>query len=116
MLARGQQSLDDLAVQMVGDHHAHRVDVRRLGDRPPVVFGSLVSVPLGGVVGNGGVGVGDGDQPHIRPVGAEERRGGAVAGGVGAAGHATADDGDANGFSASHVSKSSEVSVLKPIY
>jgi len=35
VLAGGQQALDDLAVQWVGDHDADHVDVRRRGRRPP---------------------------------------------------------------------------------
>ena len=116
VLACGEQSLDDLAVQVVGHHDAHRVDIRSVGDRLPVIFGPLVAVSLGGVVGHGGVGVGNGDQPHVRPIGAEQRRGGAVAGGMGAAGHATADHGHAERLGNSHVQISFEVSLLKPIY
>ena len=93
VLARGEQTLDDLAVQVVGDHDAHRVDVGCVGDRPPVVLGALVAVALGGVVGDRGVGVRDGDQAYIRPVGAEQRCGAAVSGGMRTSGHAAADDG-----------------------
>ena len=116
VLACGQQSLDDLAVQMVGHHDAHRVDIRRIGDRAPVVFGALVAVALGGVVGDGGVGVGDRDQPHVRPIGAEQRGRGAVSGGMGAAGHPTADHGHADGVGVVISRTSFGVSLLKPIY
>ena len=68
MLTCREQSLDDLAVQVVGDHDADRVDIGGVGDRAPVVFGPLVAVPLGGVVGDGGVCVGDRDQPDVRPI------------------------------------------------
>ena len=94
MLAGGEQAFDDLAVQVVGDHDADGVDVGRVGDRAPVVLGALVAVALGGVVGDGFVGVGDGDQAHVGAVGAEQRRRGAISGGVGTSGHAAADDGD----------------------
>jgi hypothetical protein len=111
VLSGGEQSFDDFAVQVVGDHDAHRIDVLRLGDRMPVVFGALIAVPLGGVVGDGGVGVGNRDQPHVGVVGAEQGGGGAVASGVSATGHATADHGHADGCgSASHVQNSFEVS------
>ena len=94
MLARRQQALDDLAVQMVGDHDADRVDVGGIGDGTPVVLRPLVAVALGGVVGDGVVRVGDGDQPDVRPVRAEQRASGAIAGRVRAARHAAADHGD----------------------
>ncbi len=93
MLARRQQTLDDLAVQMVGHYDAHRVDVGRIGDSAPVVFGPLVAVALGGVVGDGGVRVSDRDQPYVWAVCAEQRGGGAIAGRVRAARHAAADHG-----------------------
>ena len=51
VLARGQQGLDDLTVQVVGDHDAHRVDVGRVGDGVPVRLGACVAVPPGGVAG-----------------------------------------------------------------
>ena len=96
MLAGGEQAFDDLAVEMVGDHDAHCVDVGRLGDRPPVVLGAFISIPACGVVGDGLIGVRDCHQSHVGSVGLEERAGGAVSGGMGAAGHATADDGDSD--------------------
>ena len=96
VLAGGEQAFDDLAVQMVGDHDAHCIDVGRLGDRPPVVLGPFISIPACGVVSDGLVGVRDCHQSHVGPVGPEERAGGAVSGGVCASGHATADDGDSD--------------------
>ena len=95
VLARGDQSLDDLPMQMIGDNDAHRVDVRRIGDGAPVVLGALIAVTLGGVVGDGSVGIGDGDQPHIRPIGPEQCGRRPVSRGMRAAGHAATDYGDA---------------------
>ena len=65
MLARRQEALDDLAVQVVGDDDAHGIDIGRVGDRAPVVLGPFVAVALGGVVGDGGVRIRDRDQPDI---------------------------------------------------
>ena len=96
VLARGEQALDDLAVQVVGDHDADRVDVGRVGDRAPVVLGALVAVPLGGVVGDRFVHVRDRDQPHVGPIGTEKCCGTAVSGRVCAPGHPAADDGYAD--------------------
>ena len=94
VLARGQQALDDLAVQVVGHHNADRVDIRRIGDRMPVVLGAVVAITLGGVVCDGGVGVCDRDESNVGAFGAEQRGGGPVSGGMGTAGHPAADDGD----------------------
>src|SRR5262249_28446070 len=90
------------AVQVVGDHDTHRVDVRRVGDGAPVVLGALVSVSLGGVVGDGRVGVGDRDEPYVWSVRAEQRGGRAIAGRVCPARHAATDHARPDGFGASH--------------
>jgi hypothetical protein len=76
---------------MVGDDHADGVDVGGGGDGLPVVLRPLVAVALGGVIGDGLVHVGDGDQPHVRPIGAEKSCGVAVSGSMGTSGHAAAD-------------------------
>jgi hypothetical protein len=94
--SRGQQSFDDLAVQMVGNHHAHRIDVGCVSDRAPVVAGPLIAVALGGVVGHRGIGVGDRHQSHIRAIDSEQCCGGAVSGGMCTPGQSPADDGDAD--------------------
>ena len=65
VLACGQQRLDDLAVQTIGQYHAHRVDVVGLDDRLPVVGGALETVAPTGVLGEFVVDVGDGDQAHV---------------------------------------------------
>ena len=96
VLARGDQPFDDLAMQMVGDNDTHRIDVGRLCDGAPVVLGALVPVALGGVVGHGGVGIGDGDQPHVRPLRPEQGGRHPVSRGMCPAGHAATDNGDAN--------------------
>ena len=83
-------------MQMIGDNDAHRVDVRRIGDGAPVVLGALIAVTLGGVVGHGGVGICDRDQPHIRPLGPEQCGRHPVSRGMCPAGHAATDNGDAN--------------------
>jgi hypothetical protein len=93
VLARCEQAFDDLAVEVVGDHDAHGVDVGRIGDRVPVVLGALVAVALGGVVGHCFVHVGYGYQAHAGPVGTEQRCRGTVSGRMGPSRHAAADDG-----------------------
>ena len=67
VLTGGEQAFDDLAMQVVGDHNAHGVDVGRLGDRPPVVLGPFISIPACGVVSDGLVGVRDCHQSHVGP-------------------------------------------------
>ena len=49
------------------------------------------------------IGVGDGDEPDLREIEVEQLAGGAVAGCVGAADHAGADDGDADASSRSQL-------------
>ena len=93
VLARGEEALDDLAVQVVGHHDADRIDVGCVGDRPPVVLGALVAVSLGGVIGDRFVHVRDGHEAHIGPIGAEKGCGTAVSGGMRSSGHPAADDG-----------------------
>lgn len=94
MFAGGEQSLDHLAVQMVGHHDTHGIDVVGLGDRPPVVFGALIAVAADVVVGDGGIGVGDGDEPDIGVLKTEQRSGGAISGRMRAAGHPATDHDD----------------------
>jgi hypothetical protein len=94
VLPRGEQRLDDRTVQVVGDHHAHRVDVGCRRDRLPAGLGTLVAVPLRRVDGEGLVGVGDGDQPDLGKVWVEHRRRGAVPVEVRPAGHPGPDHGD----------------------
>jgi hypothetical protein len=63
VLAGRYQRLGDRPVQGVADHDAHRVDRGIVGDLLPAVHGLLEAVPVGGVVGEFLVGVGDGGQP-----------------------------------------------------
>jgi hypothetical protein len=95
VLARGQQALDDRAVEMVGHDHADHVDVVGGGHRLPAGLGPLVAEAAGGVVGEGGVDVGDGDQPDLGQALVVDGRRRPVPGGVGPAGHAGADHGHA---------------------
>ena len=93
MLTGGEQALDDLAVQVVGDHDAHRVDIGCVGDRAPVVLSALVAVALRGVIGDRFVHVRDRHEAHIGSVGTEKGCGTAVSGGMRAPGHPAANDG-----------------------
>ena len=117
VLACGKQPSDHLAVQVVGHHDADRVDIGGVGDRAPVVLGALVAVAQRVVVGDGRVGVGDGDQPDVGSFGAEQRRRGAVSGGMRPAGHAAADDGDTDRVEVCHrASPVVSESVSVPVY
>ncbi len=78
VLARGQQSLRDLAVQVVGHHDAHGIDVVGPGDRLPARLGALEAVPLRGVRGELGIDVSDRNEPDRRRSGPEHGLRGAV--------------------------------------
>jgi hypothetical protein len=97
MLAGGQQALHDLAVQEVGHDHADHVDVRRLGQGPPVVLGPLVPVAPGRIRGERLVDVGDRDQPDLGQALVVERGRRPVPGGMRPAGHAGPDHGHPDG-------------------
>ena len=102
VLARGQQALGHLPVQVVRGGHADRVHVRCRRHRLPAGFGPLVAVAAGYVLGQCAVGVGHRDQPDRGPVQAVQGGRGAVGRGVRPAGHARADHGHANGSRAGH--------------
>ena len=88
------KGLGDLAVQGVAYHDGDDVDVRVLGHGAPVVHGVFVAVALGGVLGEGEVGVGDGVQTDRRQAQVEDGADLAPGVGVGGAGHSGTDDGD----------------------
>ena len=94
VLAGGQQTLDHLAVQLVGDDDADHVDVVGLGDGLPGGVVALVPEAAGGQGAELGVHVPDGHQPDRRQDRVVDRARRAVGGRVGLAGHAGADDGD----------------------
>ena len=97
VLAGGEQRLDDRAVQLVGHDDADDLDVVGLEQLAPVGAVALVAVAGGRVLGHALVGVDDGDVADRGEWRVEQGGGGAVAGAVGAAGHAGADDGDPDG-------------------
>jgi hypothetical protein len=90
---RRGQLLDDLAVQVVGDHHAHHVDVVGLDDRLPARVAALEAVRRRGVGGQLLVDVRD---RHRRTAAGRRRRPCRPTGtrARGPARHARADDGD----------------------
>ena len=94
VLARADHGLGDLAVQGVAHHDGDDVDAGVVGHVAPVGDGSLVAVALGGVRGEGLVGVGDGGQADLGQAQVEDGAHLAPGVGVGGAGHAGADDGD----------------------
>ena len=94
VLAGPDEGLGDLAVQGVSHHDGDDIDVRVLGHDAPVVDGALVAVALGGVLGEGEAGVGDGVQADRRQAQVEDGSDLAPGVGVGGAGHAGTDDGD----------------------
>jgi hypothetical protein len=94
VLPRGGQLGHDLAVQVVGDDHAHRVDVVGLDDGLPARVGPLEPVPARGVAGEVLVDVGDRDQADGRQARREDGARRAVPVGVRPTRHACADDGD----------------------
>ena len=97
VLAGGQQTLDHLAVQRVGHHHADHVDVRVLGHRLPGGVVPLVAEPPRRPGAELRADVGDRDVPQRR----QDRlvQGGCrpVGRGVRATRHAGSDDRDADG-------------------
>ena len=97
VLAGGEQRFDNRPVQLVGDGHRHDVDVRSVHDRLPGGLRPLVAEALGAVDREGLVRVGDRHQADLGKVQVVQLAGGAVAGSVGSADHASADDGDAEG-------------------
>jgi hypothetical protein len=97
VLAGRQRSLDDLAVQGIGDGDDHRVDVGSVDHGTPVGGGALETKPGGGVDRERLVRVRDRDQAHRRHVGVEDGGGVAVGVGVCAADHAGADQRYADG-------------------
>lgn len=94
VLAGLDEGLGDLAVQGVAHHDGDDVDVRVLGHGAPVVHGPLVAVALGGVLGEGEVGIGDGAQADRWQAQVEDGADLAPGVGVGGAGHSGTDDGD----------------------
>ena len=88
------EGLGDLVVQGVAHHDGDDVDVRILGHCPPVVHGALVAVALGGVLGEGEIGIGDGVQTDRWQAQIEDGADLAPGVGVGGAGHSGTDDGD----------------------
>ena len=99
MLAGGEQAFHHLAVERVGDDHADDVDVIGLGNGLPRGVVAFVAEAAGGQRAEFGVDVADRDEAHRRKHGAVEGGCRAVCGGVGFAGHACTDDGDAEAFS-----------------
>jgi hypothetical protein len=121
VLAGGQQALDDLAVERVGHDNADHVDVVGGGHGLPAALGPLVAEAAGGVGGEGRVDVGDGGQPDLGQALAVDGGRGPVPAGVGPAGHAGPDDGDADGRTGHGLLPSPEVEALdlkrfKPYY
>ena len=96
VLARGEQRLDDLAVEVVGDDDADDLHVVRLEQFAPVGAVALVAVALGCVLGHALVRVDHGGIPDGRQRRVEKRWGCAVSGAMCAAGHTGSDDGDAD--------------------
>lgn len=73
VLTGRHQGQGDLAVQLVGHHDRDDVDVVGLDDLMPVGGGALVAVAVGGIGGEGQIGVADGRQSHLRhAAGAED--------------------------------------------
>jgi hypothetical protein len=50
MLAGCQQRFSDLAVQVIGNHDAHSVDITGVRDCPPAAFGTFETVAISRVV------------------------------------------------------------------
>ena len=96
VLACGEECLDDLAVQRVGDHDAHHVDVVGVDDRLPRRVVALVAEPLGGRLRRRLVYVGDRDQADRRKDAVVQRRGVSIRRRVRLACHSGADDSDAD--------------------
>jgi hypothetical protein len=94
VLPRGGQLGHDLAVQVVGDDHAHRVDVVGLDDGLPAAVGALEPVAARGVAGEVLVDVSDRDEADGRQARREDGARRAVPVGVRPTRHACADDGD----------------------
>ena len=110
VLAGGEEGLDDLAVQRVGDDHADDVDVVGVEQRTPVGAVPLVAVACRRVRGGRLVGVDHRGVVDRRERGVEEGRGGAVAGAVCATGHPRSDDRHADGALVHRVSLSTSSS------
>ena len=91
-----RERFDDLPVQMVGHHHADRVDVVGGHDVLPAGVAASEPVPASGVGRQPGVDVGDRHQTNVREPRVEHGLRRTVAVCVGSSSHAGSDDGDAD--------------------